>query len=73
MLKGLADHVRACQVRAADCREKANSIVDRTLKSEYLELERRWMHLARSYEFVESLEHFLLDSRRAKGDRDVSP
>jgi hypothetical protein len=26
----------------------------------------QWTHLARSYEFAESLERFLLDSQRAK-------
>lgn len=48
------------------CREKANRFTDQNLKAEYLEMERQWMHLAGSYEFVESLEHFLLDTKRAK-------
>jgi len=27
---------------------------------------KRWHHLSRSYEFVESLQRFLLDSQKAK-------
>jgi hypothetical protein len=33
------------------------------MKLEYLAMERRWLHLARSYEFVESLEAFVMDAR----------
>ncbi len=40
----------------------------RALESEadYLALAAQWVHLARGYEFSESLERFLLDSQRAK-------
>jgi hypothetical protein len=42
-------------------------------KAAYLEMARRWHHLVRSYEGVESLERFLLDSNRAKGARPPDP
>ena len=35
-------------------------------KAEYIRLARGWVHLARSYEFVESLERFLLDATRKR-------
>jgi hypothetical protein len=29
-----------------------------------LEMERQWRHVAKSYEFIESLERFLLDQQK---------
>jgi hypothetical protein len=36
---------------------------DPTMKLELQDMEGRWTHLARSYEFVESLERFLLSAQ----------
>ena len=69
MLRNLPEHIRACQVRAAECRERANQITDAKLKADFREMEQRWMHLARSYGFVESLQDFLIDAhRKASGE-----
>jgi len=64
MLRNLPEHSRACRVRAAECREHANQITDAKLKADFQEMEQRWMHLARSYGFVESLQDFLIDAHR---------
>ncbi len=66
MLKNLPEHIRACHQRAAESREIANDFPDNPFKKEYLEMERRWMHLAEGYSFIESLERFLLDADKAK-------
>lgn len=66
MLKALAEHIRACEERAAECREKANDTGDAAVKAEYMEMEVRWKQLAQSYQLVESLERFLLDSQKGK-------
>lgn len=64
MLRFLPQNVRDCHARAAECREKAEAIADTMLKAHFLEMEERWLYLARSYEFVDSLQHFMLHIRK---------
>jgi hypothetical protein len=66
MLQKLNDHIRACLERAAAAEERAARETDPELKAEHLAMAKQWSYLARSYEFVESLERFLLDTERAK-------
>ena len=63
MLQRLTRHIAECHERAADCAQRAEHTGDSARKTDLLNMERTWTHLARSYEFVESLERFLLDSR----------
>jgi PAS domain S-box-containing protein len=58
MLVELSDPIRACRERAVEARSKADETRDPALKVGYLEMEERWLLLARSYGFVESLEGF---------------
>jgi hypothetical protein len=66
MLQKLADHINACLARAAEAERLAAATSDADLRAQHLDMAKRWMHLARSYEFIESLERFLLDSQRSK-------
>jgi hypothetical protein len=66
MLQKLGDHIEACLKRAAIAEQRAAEVTDPALKADYLALARQWTHLARSYEFSESLERFLLDAQKAK-------
>ena len=66
MLQKLGDHIEACLKRAAIAERRAADVTDPDLKADYLALASQWTHLARSYEFSESLERFLLDSQKAK-------
>jgi hypothetical protein len=66
MLQKLGDHIEACLKRAAIAEQRAADVTDPALKADYLALAAQWTHLARSYEFSESLERFLLDSQKAK-------
>ena len=66
MLQKLEDHIKACLKRASDAERRAAEVADPDLKADYLALAAQWIHLARSYEFSESLERFLLDSQRSK-------
>ena len=66
MLQKLEDHIKACLKRAADAQRRAAEVADPDLKADYLALAAQWTHLARAYEFSESLERFLLDTQRAK-------
>jgi DNA repair exonuclease SbcCD ATPase subunit len=66
MLQRLQAHISACLDHALDAEERAKQASDPASKAEHSEMARRWRHLARSYEFVESLERFLIDSQKAK-------
>jgi len=50
MLNKVADEIAECYRRAAECREKADAASAPEAKRDFLELERSWLFLARSYE-----------------------
>jgi PAS domain S-box-containing protein len=58
MLEQFSEKIRACYERAAEAKAKADAIDDLVLKAEFLDTERRWLTLARSYGFTESLTDF---------------
>jgi PAS domain S-box-containing protein len=58
MLEQLSDQIRGCLEHAADAKAKADATDDPALRAEFLDMERRWLILARSYGFTESLEDF---------------
>ena len=60
MLQRLSDHIQACYQRAAEAEELA-ARANTELKSHYLDAAQRWTYLAKSYEFTERLERFLLE------------
>jgi hypothetical protein len=64
MLQKLGDHISACLQRADDCKEAAAAETDERVRSHLLDMERQWRHVAKSYEFIESLERFLLDQQK---------
>jgi hypothetical protein len=66
MLQKLGDHIRGYYERAAECAERAKAETDHTLRDDLLKMEKVWIVLAKSYEFVQSLESFLLDAHRAQ-------
>lgn len=55
-----------CWRQAAEAEIQAAQISDRHLKAVYLRIADQWSALARSYEFADSAEHFLLDAKRTK-------
>jgi len=55
-----------CWRQAAEAANQAAQINDQHLKAVYLRIADQWSGLARSYEFVDSAEHFLLDAKRTK-------
>src|SRR5262245_42459269 len=70
MLQRVDVHIMACLDRAREADERAAQIDDPKKKDEYSEMAARWRVLARSYQYVESLERFLLDAHKA---RDAQP
>ena len=64
VLQKLGDHIKSCLERADQCREGAARASDPVVRSQLSDLELQWRHCAKSYEFVESLERFLIDQQR---------
>ena len=58
MLKVLNDDVRECYRHAEECARQAHAISDPKLRRDFLDLELRWLKLARSYEVSERLKTF---------------
>jgi PAS domain S-box-containing protein len=58
MLEQLSELIRGCFERAAEAKAQADATIDPALKADFLGAERRWLALARSYGFTESLGDF---------------
>ena len=53
MLKVLTSDVRECYQQAQECARQAHAISNPELRRDFLDLELRWLKLARSYEVSE--------------------
>jgi hypothetical protein len=73
MLQRLGDHIAACLQLAAAAEQRAAEATDPRLRVDNERMAASWRHLARSYEFVESLERFLLDAERVKAPQPKAP
>ena len=62
MLKSLSKEIRECLQHAEGCARNAAAQTDAALRDDFLRLEKRWLQLARSIEFVESLNSFTKNS-----------
>jgi PAS domain S-box-containing protein len=69
MLEQFSDHIRECYEFAAQARARADATDDRALKAEFLDTETRWLTLARSYGFTESLTTENSERRRQFNER----
>jgi len=54
MLHHLSEDIAECYLRAEQARYRAQQVDHAALKQESLDMERRWINLARSYEFLQS-------------------
>jgi hypothetical protein len=64
MLKNVSAEIRECYQHAENCAHKAAAQIDAKLKAEFLDLELRWLFLARSYEFTKRLPDISSDAMR---------
>jgi hypothetical protein len=55
MLQKLSEEITECYAHASECRERAKPILDAATKKDFLEMEQRWLSLARRYEIAERL------------------
>jgi hypothetical protein len=59
MLRQVSDQVTYCYRRASECHAKAADVLKGAAKQEYLDMEHRWLTLARSYEHTERIQDYL--------------
>ena len=64
MLNNLSEQIRECLQHAEDCGQQAAAQSDPKLKQDFLDTERRWLFLARSYEFTDALTNFSDETKR---------
>jgi hypothetical protein len=69
MLEKLSEQIQDCYGRAADCAEQAAQASDEIRRSDFTIMERCWIHLAKSCEYMQELERLLLDCYRDKVQR----
>ena len=70
VLNNLSEQIRECLQHAERCARQAAAQTNSKLKEDFLEMEQRWLFLARSYELTERLVDF---SDEAKRDTDKLP
>ena len=58
MLQKLTEEIADCYASASECRERAKQALDPATKQDFLEMQRRWIMLARSYEVSERISNF---------------
>ena len=58
MLQNLSEEIAECYHRAAEARERAVHAHDPAIKQDFLDMERRWMFLAHSYEVTRRFSDF---------------
>jgi hypothetical protein len=68
VLNNLSEQVRECLQHAEDCARQAAAQACPKLKEDFLDLERRWLALARSYEFSDRLSDFCANTKLKRGD-----
>ena len=53
MLQNLSAEIRECLRRAEECKRLSKTAFSPSAIEDYLQMEQRWLNLARSYEFAE--------------------
>jgi hypothetical protein len=73
MLQNLSKEIRECYFHAEGCKRHAGTAMTPAAKTDFLEMERRWLSLAHSYEFAERLSNFTEPFRRKARDDKKTP
>jgi hypothetical protein len=64
VLNKLSEQVQECHRHAEHCARQASVQTYPKLKNDFLEMEQRWLMLARSHEFTERLADFSNETKR---------
>jgi hypothetical protein len=73
MLESLSEQICECYEHAEQCARKAAAQTDLQLKQDFLDMERRWLALAKSYELSQRLGDFSEEARRRNGKLSKPP
>ena len=57
-MQNLSEEIRECLRHAEQCKRRAKTAPSADAIKDYLDMEQRWLSLARSYEFAEWLSNF---------------
>jgi hypothetical protein len=66
MLQKLAEHIEAAKQKSAEAEGRAARASSDSDRTNQLELAKAWRHVASSYEFVLSMEKFLIDAHHSE-------
>jgi hypothetical protein len=69
VLQRLGEHIANALDRAVAAERRARATTDTELKRDNELLAQSWRLLARRFQFIESLEQFLIDSQGNRGSR----
>lgn len=69
MLENVSEQIRECYEHAEECARKAAAQTNPGLRQDFLDMERRWLTLARSYEFTQRLGDFSKETKRQTESR----
>jgi hypothetical protein len=73
LLDDPSEEVLECLRHAEDCAREAATKTSPKIRADFLDLERRWRSLARSYEFTERLGDFCARYQAAGGALPIPP
>jgi hypothetical protein len=73
MLQKLNEEVQECYRHADECRQRAEKAFIEKSRQEFLDMERRWLSLAHSYEFAEQLSNYVEPFRNRNRKRPSPP
>ena len=66
MLQTLSPEVRECLRHAEDCAQRAKIEPDPTVQRDFFDMERRWLKLARSYQYLEQISSFTANDQQLR-------
>ena len=64
MLESVSQQIRDCYDHAEQCAQKAAAQTNPGLRQDFLDMERRWLTLAKSYELSQRLGDFSNENKR---------
>jgi hypothetical protein len=68
VLAKLSAEVRECLWHAEDCAKRAETEPNPAIQRDYIEMERRWLKLARSYQLFERIQTFSAHQEQQRGE-----
>jgi hypothetical protein len=70
MLQNLGNEIRECYLRAEECKGRADTAMTPAARTDFLDMERRWLSLAHSYEFAQRLSSFTKPFRKRQQQKE---